>query len=597
MGASYPAHSVLREDRADGTVILRSGLALGEVVNDTNVWLRRWAEAAPDRVFLAERRGAGWREMRYAEMWQAARSVAQGLRDHGIGPGDAVVVLSGPSVDHGILMQACQMIGAPIVPLAEQYSTIPAAHPRLDYCVGKLRAAMVYAASAADFGKAMARPVFEGAVKVTSDAAAEGCVSFDTLRAATPGRAVDEAHARITPDTVAKILFTSGSTAHPKGVPNTQRMLCVNQAQYLACLPVLGERPHVLLDWLPWNHTFAGNANFNMMLSNGGSLYLDDGKPLPGRFARTLENAARLPLTLSFNVPVAYALLVEAMRENPMLRRNFFRDLDIFFYAGASLPADTWAAVEQMARAERDEVPLMMSSWGMTETAPSTLIVHEKGGRSGNVGVPVPGVAAKLIPAGTNRYQLRVTGPNLFAGYLDDAKKNAEAFDDEGFFISGDAVGMVDPDDVARGLFFDGRISEDFKLMTGTWVHAATLRLDLLPRLAGLVQDIVITGEGRREVGLLLFAPPGRWRDAGGGVVEDPALAARIRAVLSDLARTATGSSNRIARALVMAEPPNVGAGEITAKGSLNVRAILDRRKDLVARLYDDADPAVIKPE
>lgn len=594
MSSKYPAHSVIREEREDGTVILRSGLKLGEVVNDTNVWLRRWAEAEPCRVFLAERQGPGWRKLSYRGAWRATRAVAQGLLDHGIKAGDAVVVLSGPSIDHAILMQACQMIGAAIVPLAEQYALIPAAHPRLEYCAAKVRAAMVYADSAEAFGAAMALPVFDGALKVTSDASAAGCLSFDSLRGAVPDARLDAAHARITPDTVAKILFTSGSTSHPKGVPNTQRMLCVNQAQYLACLPVLGQRHHTLLDWLPWNHTFAGNSNFNMILSNGGSLYLDDGKPLPDKFARSLENAAQVPVTLSFNVPVSYAMLVEAMRRDTALRQSFFRDLEIFFYAGASLPSDIWNAVEEMAREERGEVPLMMSSWGMTETAPSTLIVHETGGKSGNVGVPVPGVAAKLLPAGRNRYELRVTGPNLFAGYLEDPKKNAEAFDEEGFFISGDAVGMVNPEDVARGLFFDGRISEDFKLMTGTWVQASTLRLELLPRLKGLVQDIVIAGEGHREVGLLVFAPPGRGPGKD-GVIEDAGLADGIRAVLAEAARTATGSSNRIARALVMAEPPNVGEGEITAKGSLNVRAILDRRKHLLDRLYDDADPAVIK--
>ena len=598
MKSKYPAHDVIREDRNDGTMILRSRLALGEVVNDTNIWLRRWAEAQPDRVFLAERDGDGWREMSFAAMWQATRAVAQGLLDRGIGPGASVVVLSGPSVDHGILMQACQMIGAAIVPLAEQYSLIPAAHPRLEYCAAKVKVAMVYAADAEAFGAAMALPALEGALKVASGPRAEGCIPFAELLAATPGAALDAAYAAITPETVAKILFTSGSTSHPKAVPNTQRMLCVNQAQYLACLPVLGQRHHRLLDWLPWNHTFAGNSNVNMMLSNGGSLYLDDGKPLPGKFARSLENAAQVPVTLSFNVPVSYAMLVEEMRKDPSLRRKFFRDLEIFFYAGASLPADIWNAVEEMAREERGEVPLMMSSWGMTETAPSTLIVHETGGKSGNVGVPVPEVAAKLIPVGANRFELRVTGPNLFSGYLDDPKKNAEAFDEDGFFISGDAVGMVDPDRVERGLFFDGRISEDFKLMTGTWVQASTLRLDLLPRLKGLAQDVVIAGEGHAEVGLLIFAPPGRGQNEDpGAVVEDTRLAAEIRAVLSAHARAATGSASRIARALVMAEPPNVGEGEITAKGSLNVRAILDRRKDLLARLYDDADPAVIKPE
>ncbi|MEM9011102.1 MAG: AMP-binding protein [Pseudomonadota bacterium] len=596
MAPDYLAHDVLREDRADGSVILRSALPLGEVAADTNVWLRRWAEAVPDRLFLAARQGDGWREISYGEMWLATRAVAQGLLDRGIGPGDAVVALSGPGIDHAILMQACQMIGAPIVPLAEQYALIPAAAGRLDYCAGKVKVALVYAVSAETFAAALARPVFAGATKLTSDDAAEGMLSFAELRAATPGPALDAAYAAVTPETVAKILFTSGSTSDPKGVANSQRMMCVNQAQYRACLPLLGARHHTMLDWLPWNHTFAGNSNFNMILSNGGSLYLDDGKPLPGRFERTLENARQVPVTLCCDVPVAHGLRVAAMRQDAGLRRTFFQALELFFYAGASLPADVWQGVEEMALAERGETPLMMSSWGMTETAPATLVLHEPGGRPGNIGVPVPEAAARLVPAGPNRFELRCKGPNVFTGYLDDAARTEAAFDEEGFFLTGDAVGLVDPGDIARGLFFDGRISEDFKLSTGIWVQASMLRLALLPRLAGLAQDLVICGEGRDEIGLLLFAPPGRGQ-GGTGAVEGAVLLAEIRAVLADLGDAATGSSNRIARALVMAEPPSVGDAEITAKGSLNIRTILDRRAALVDRLYDDGDPAVIRPD
>lgn len=596
MDHNFRAHSVLSESRPDGTVYLRSGLKLGEVVNDTNVWLQRWAGQEPDRTFIAERSGDGWRTISYSQMWQSTRAVAQGLLNNGLQEGDTVVVLSGPSVDHAILMQACQMIGVTIVPLAEQYALIPAAHSRLEYCASKVNPAMVYAASTRDYGAAMALTVFDKTLKVTSDKTAEGVLSFAKLMATQPKPELELAYAAVTPEAVAKILFTSGSTSNPKGVPNTQKMMCVNQAQYLACLPILGSKHHTILDWLPWNHTFAGNSNFNMVLSNGMSLYLDDGKPLPALFPRTLENARMVPVTMSLDVPIAHAQRVAAMQKDPDLRHTYFKDLDVFFYAGASLPSDVWQAIEEMATAERGQVPLMMSSWGMTETAPATLIMHERHGRSGNIGVPAPQVQIKLIPAGSNRYELRCAGPNVFSEYLEDPEKTEAAFDDDGYLITGDAVGMIDPKDVSRGLYFDGRVSEDFKLITGTWVQASMMRLDLLPKLKGLAQDIVICGEGRSEIGLLIFAAPKR-NPSGSDIVQDPTLLSEIRTVLTDLARSATGSSNLIARALVMGEPPDVGAGEVTAKGSLNIRTILERRAHILARLYNDADPAVVKPE
>ncbi|MEX0286211.1 MAG: AMP-binding protein [Paracoccaceae bacterium] len=595
MEPHFRAHDVTSETRADGTIILQSGLSLGEVVNDTNVWLRRWAETEPDRVFLSERDGGGWRQITYADMWTATQAVAQGLLQRGIGYGDAVVVLSGPSIDHAILMQACQMIGAVIVPLAEQYSLIPAAAPRLDFCAAKVDVALVYAACATKFADALSRDVFTGVPKICSDAGTSDAISFASLQEAEPGPELDAAYAQITHDTVAKLLFTSGSTSDPKAVPNTQRMLCVNQAQYLACLPLFGAKHHTIIDWLPWNHTFAANSNFNMVLSNGMTLYLDDGKPLPALFPRTLENARQVPITLTFDVPIAHAQKVAAMREDEALRQTYFRNLELFFYAAASLPKDVWTAVEDMAMAERGEVPLMISSWGMTETAPAAIVMHEPGGTSGNIGVPMPEVTLKLIPMGAGRYELRCTGPNVFTGYLDDAERTDAAFDDEGFFITGDAVGFVDPQDFARGLFFDGRVSEDFKLTTGIWVQASTLRLELLPRLKGLAQDIVICGEGRDEIGLLIFAAPSRAGSAE-GVVTDAGYLSEVQNELTQLAGSATGSSNRIARALIMAEPPDVGSGEITAKGSLNIRAILDRRAELVGRLYDESDPAVVRP-
>lgn len=596
-------HSVVRSDLADGSMVLGSGLALGPVATTTLDWLDHWAEMAPQRTFIGERSGAGWREMPFGEMREVVRAAAASLMGRGIGPGSFVVVLSGPSVDHAILMLATQMIGAVLVPLAEQYSLVPEAHDKLEYCVSRTRPAMVYASHAGRFSSALELDCFSGVDVLVSDpeGATRKVTTFADLLAgkhAAASAELDMARKSIGPGTLAKVLFTSGSTSHPKGVPQTQKMMCVNQAQYLACLPVLGDRHHVMLDWLPWNHVFAGNSNFNMMLSNGGSLYLDDGKPVGKLFERTLENMRMHPATLAFNVPVAHGLAVQAMRNDAALRKSFFSGLDIFFYAGASLPKEIWDSVEAMAIAETGEIPLMISSWGMTETAPSALLYYEKGARSGMIGVPVPGIEARLLPVGENRFELRVRGPNVISGYFEDPERSAESFDAEGFFITGDAVRLADPGDLTRGICFDGRLTEDFKLMTGTWVQATNLRAAILGALDGLAQDVVIAGEGHPEIGLLVFPSAGRLSaNAGidGGCVMDPAYAGDLARVLDDLASHATGSSNRIARAIVLSEPPSVGGGEITAKGSLNVRAILSRRAAEVSRLYDDNDPAVIR--
>ena len=592
--AEYLPHSVNVDTRPDGTIILSSGLDLGPVAKNTGEWLHRWAREVPGRVFIAERDGDGWREVTYGETLAGVRAVAAALLGRGLGPDKPVVVLSGPSVDHAILTLAAQYIGAPTVPLAEQYSLIPEARGRLRYCVNKVHPAMVFAADGAAYNDALNLDIFDGVTKVVSKNAGDGQIAFADLESGDDSADVDAAHAGVDHATLAKILFTSGSTSDPKGVPQTQKMMCVNQAQYSACLPVLSRKVHKMLDWLPWNHVFAGNSNFNMILCNGGSLYIDDGKPAGPLAARTIENMHAHTGTLCFDVPVGHAMQVAEMKRDPALRKRYFQDLEIFFYAGASLPKDVWAAIEDMAMDELGEMPMMMSSWGMTETAPSALIYHEKGGASGMIGVPVPELEAKLIPVGDARYEMRVRGPNVIDGYYKDEQRSKESFDEDGFFITGDAVMFADPGDASRGLIFDGRIGEDFKLMTGIWVQAGTMRLNALAAFSGLVQDLIVVGEGRNEVGIFVFPPAGRQLRESNGIIADPEYASELRAVMQGLAKNATGSSNRIARAIVLAEPPHVGDGEITAKGSLNVRAILSRRKTMFERLYDDADPAVI---
>ena len=575
-------------------MIMSSGLTLDPVAQNTGEWLHRWAAETPDAVFLAERSGPGWNKLKYGDALSQVQSVAAGLLDHGVGPGEKIVILSGPGIKHGILKLAAQYIGVATVPVAEQYSLIPDAQPRLIHIAEKICPAMVFAEDAEKFARGLALPQFDNALKVVGGLAGTGMITFERLLASTTD--ISAARDTVTPQTLAKILFTSGSTSTPKGVPQTHHMMCVNQNQYSGCLPFLKARPPVILSWLPWNHVFAGNSNFNMALAFGGALYLDTGKPVKGLFDTTLENLRMVKPTMSANVPVGYAMLVEAMREDAQLRHNFFADLDFIFYAGASLPADVWQGIEELAMIELGRVPMLTSSWGMTETAPMALMHYEGNATSGMIGIPGPELEARLLPIDDNRYELRVRGPNVMEGYYEEPEKNAETFDDEGFMKTGDAVCFADPDRLESGLQFDGRIGEDFKLLSAVWVQSARLRLGAMPALAGLAQDIVITGENRTDLGLLVFPDPQLGLHAGDdGTIQDAHYCAKIRSVLAKLAETATGSSNRIVRAIVLGEPPSVKAHEITAKGNLNNNAVLRHRAGFVERLYDDSDPATIQ--
>ncbi|MEL6451664.1 MAG: AMP-binding protein [Pseudomonadota bacterium] len=580
-------HKVLREIRADGTILLRSGYAMPEAERSVGVWLDRWASSTPDAVFLAERSGPGWRTVKYREAQDQVTDLAAGLLARGVaGP---ILILSGNSVDHALLSLAAHYVGLVTVPVAEQYSLIPAARGRLRYVAELVQPALVYAADGAAYAEALAL------VDAPAIASRPGDSGADPLSALTgPMAPVAAAHAAVGPDTVAKLLMTSGSTSDPKAVVTTHGMMTANQAQIAQAFPFLSARPPVLVDWLPWNHVFGGSHNFNLVLANGGAFYVDGGKPLQALFPKTLENLGLVPGTISFNVPVGFAQLVAALDADATLRETYFRDLDMIFYAGASLPQDTWSELERMAIDTAGRMPLITSSWGLTETAPAALVQHEPAKGAGIVGVPVPGVTVKLMDDGTGRMDVRVKGPSVFDRYLDDPTKTAAAFDDEGFFVTGDAMRFVDADDAARGLRFDGRLSEDFKLSTGTWVQAANLRLAMLKALGPVAQDVVVCGAGRDTVGVLILPGP----EAKGGAVEGGALisdaAPQIAAALADHCAHATGSARQVRRALVLADPPDMGAGEVTAKGNLNFAKLLARRAALVDRLYDDNDPASI---
>ncbi|MEM5492933.1 feruloyl-CoA synthase [Hoeflea sp. AS16] len=597
-GLTLVSHAVAMERRASD-LVMTSGTPFDPVVSNTGVWLDKWADETPSSIFLAERSGEGWREMEYAEVRDAVRAIASSLAGRGMDASTPIVIMSGNSLDHALLSLGAQYAGIPTVPLAEQYSLITEAHDRLVYVLNKIRPSMAFVDDASRYGAAISRPELEGVEIVASrtENSPVKVTPFAELLCGDSGVDLASVHAKVGPETLAKILFTSGSSSDPKGVLTTQHMMCANQAQMSSVLPFLKERPPRIMDWLPWNHVFGGSHNTLMMLAHGGSLYIDNGKPTSSGFQQTVRNVIDKPGTLSFNVPVGFSMLVNEMETNMALRKAYFGDLDMLFYAGASLPQDVWTRLEEMAIEIRGRLPLMISSWGMTETAPATLMVHEPIGRSGVIGVPLPGTEIKLIPDEEMRCELRVKGPNVMSGYWGDAEKSAAAFDEEGFLITGDVVRFVNPDDPERGLIFDGRVSEDFKLLTGTWVQAGRLRLDALEHLRGLVQDVVVCGHDRGEIGLFIFPKPDQVHgdNTSEGAVIDPELQAAIETRLRDLAKASTGSARRISRAIILAEPPSLKDSEMTDKGSLNVRKIITRRAELLERLYDNEDPALIR--
>ena len=568
------------ERRADGTLLLRSPQALGAYARVVGDWLAHWAHAAPDRVFVAERDGEGWRTMTYAQTLDAARRIGQSLLDRGLGPRRPVAVLSDNSVDHALLALGAMHAGVPIVPISPAYSLMSADHAKLRYIVELVRPGLVHVSDPERFAPALA------AIGMTSTAVTE-------LLETSPGPALEAAHAASGPDTIAKILFTSGSTGMPKGVINTQRMLTANQQQAVQVWPFLADSPPVVVDWLPWNHTFGGNYDFNMVLSNGGTMYIDAGKPAPGLVETSVRNLKEIAPTMYFNVPRGFDLLMPYLERDEQLRRNFFSRCRFVFYAGAALPQNLWDRFVNLAEKTGSGPVLLASAWGSTETAPLATAVHYPVERAGVIGLPVPGCELKLVPS-AGKLEVRLRGPNVTPGYFARDDLTAPAFDDEGYYRIGDALKLVDPANPALGLAFDGRVAEDFKLVTGTWVHVGALRVKLIAASDPIVQDAVITGHDRDEVGALLFMNPAA---CAGKTPEQ--LRARVREALASLASDAGGATSmRIDRALMLPDLPQLDAGEITDKGYVNQRAVLEARAVQVHRLYAQplAADVIVRP-
>jgi feruloyl-CoA synthase len=570
--------------RDDGAVFLRSPHVLGPYPDNLTSRLERWAREIPARVFACERDPAGgWRTLTYAEAHTRVRRIGAALLERGLSVERPVAILSENSLEHLLLMLAALHVGVPCAPVSPAYSLLSKDFARLRYVFNLATPGLVFAKDAARFARAVDAAVPQGTEVIYGQ-------GFATLEACEASARVDAAHARTGPDTIAKFLFTSGSTGQPKAVINTQRMLCANQQMLAQALPYLAEVPPVLVDWLPWHHTAGGNHNVGIVLYHGGTLYLDAGKPLPGLIETTVRNLREVGPTIYFNVPRGYEALLPFLRADEVLRNTFFGRLGLMQYAAAVLPQPVWKAYEELALQTCGERILWITGYGATETAPFAMSTNRGAARAGTVGLPVDGLEMKLAPV-NDKLEARFRGPSITPGYWRDAALTRAAFDEEGYYRTGDALRFLDPEDPQAGMEFDGRLSEDFKLTTGTWVSVGPLRARLAAAGAPYLQDSVITGHDRDEVGALVFAN----LQACKGLAPE-ALRTILQTALDALAAQATGSSKRIARALLLAEPPSIDAGEVTDKGSINQRAVLRTRADLVEMLYSEpAAPQVLK--
>jgi len=569
------------EQRADGCWLLRSLDPLREYPVRYTEYLARWASTRPNVVVLAQRNSAGeWRKLTYAAAYEQVQRIAGALLQRGLSAERPLVVLSGNSIEHALLGWAAMHIGVPVAPISPAYSLVDPEVARVKHAVTLLTPGLVYAEDATAFDRSVVQAVPAGTevVALKGQFSSRTYTRFDDL-VGEANAEVERAHRAVGPDTIAKFLFTSGSTRMPKAVINTHRMLTSNQQMHTQCYPFLRDEPPVLMDWLPWHHTAAGNANMGTMLSNGGTLYIDGGKPTETGMSQTVANLREIAPTVYYTVPRGLEMLVEEMRRDASLREKFFSRLRLIFPAGASLPRPVQDAVEEMSMQVTGRKVSMTMGLGMTETAPFAISAHLPDWQAGVIGLPAPGVEVKLVPVG-DKLEIRYRGPSITPGYWRQPELTREAFDSEGYFCSGDAATFLRSDAPEQGLRFNGRIAEDFKLSSGTWVNVGALRAAALTAGAPYVQDVVLTGHDRDELGMLVFLSPGARQ------LSDAQVQAWLRGLLEQLAARAGGSSQRIVRALILDQPPSIAAGEVTDKGSINQRAVLQARRAAVEMLY-----------
>jgi feruloyl-CoA synthase len=588
------------ERRPDGVIVLKSRIPLKPCEKHIPASLAKWAKEAPSRIWLAQRTGAGrqWRKLSYGEAKRTVDALTQGLLDLKLEPGSPVAILSGNSIEHALMTQAAMQARFPAAPVSPAYSLMSQDHLKLRYLFDLIKPAVVMVQDGLTFERALKALDLDGVTVIHVARPCEGIksIAFAELAATPVTKDVADSIAQITPDTVGKLLFTSGSTGMPKAVINTQKMMCANAAMMMQVRPRNPNAPQATyLDWMPWNHTMGGNALFNPVLTEGGTLYIDDGRPVPGQIEETLRNLHEISPTYYANVPAGYAALVAAMEKDDALCRSFFKNLSLMAYGGARLPDDLYERMQALAVRATGERIVFYTGWGSTETGPTSTGTYWDTERVGLIGLPFPGVELKMVPVGA-KYELRLRGVNVMPGYFGRPDLTRAAFDEEGFYCIGDAGVFVDSEDPLQGIIFAGRVVEDFKLTTGTFVHVGSLRTDAIAAATPVVQDALVTGQDRPSVGLLAWPNLHACRQITGDpeasyedVVKHPDVLACLKRGLEAHNKSTVGASSmRIARAMLMTEPASIDGNELTDKGYINQRAGLARRATLVERLYAD---------
>ncbi|NEW94015.1 AMP-binding protein [Rhodopseudomonas sp. BR0M22] len=596
--------------REGGVIVMKSRFPLMDHDPNLPMALAKWAKQRPDHIWLAQRKGPDrqWRKVSYGEAKRIVDSLTQALLDLKLPEGRPLTVLSGNSIEFALMMMAAMQARIPTAPVSPAYSLMSHDHLKLKYLFDLVKPAAVMVQNGAPFTKALHALGLTGVTVIHVEGTADGIpsLSFDEMAATKVTPDVEASIAKITPDTVAKFLFTSGSTGMPKAVINTQRMMCANAAMMMQVRPRdPNGPPPVQLDWMPWNHTMGGNAAFNPLLIEGGTLYIDDGRPVPGQIEETLRNLREISPTYYANVPAGYAALASAMEKDDALCRSFFKDMQLMAYGGARLPDDLYERMQALAVRATGHRLVFYTGWGSTETSPTSTGTYWDTERVGLIGLPFPGVELKMLPVG-DKYELRLRGINVMPGYYGQPDLTEKAFDEEGFYKIGDAGVFVDPNDPVKGIIFAGRVAEDFKLMTGTFVHVSTVRTDSIAAASPVIQDALVAGQDRAYIALLAWPNLNACRVMIGDpnasfedVVKHPAVLAALRAGLEKHNREVEGASSmRIARAMLMVEPPSIDGNELTDKGYINQRAGLERRAALVERLYaehPDSDVMVLQ--